>query len=55
MAVPKKRTTSASRGQRRAHDALTPAQLVRARNSQNPVPRRYKKAAERGILTNTRD
>ncbi len=50
MAVPKKRTTSSARGQRRSHDARTTTQLVSAKSSKHPVPRRLKRAAERGLL-----
>ena len=55
MAVPKKRNTSAARGQRRAHDALSVPQLVVAKNSKYPVPRRLKRAAERGLIKLGRD
>lgn len=51
MAVPKKRTSSASRNQRRSHDGLATPQLVVVKNSKYPVPRRLKRAIERGLVT----
>ncbi len=52
MAVPKKRTTRSSQGQRRSHDAIKPAQLVNVNG--NMVTRRLKKAAEMGLLKLTK-
>ncbi len=52
MAVPKKRTTRSSQGQRRSHLALTPVQLVMAAGML--VPRRLKKAAEMGLLSKSK-
>jgi ribosomal protein L32 len=49
VAVPKKRTTSSTQGQRRSHLALKVTQLVSAPNGQL-IPRRLKKAAELGLL-----
>ncbi|MBW4061157.1 50S ribosomal protein L32 [Candidatus Saccharibacteria bacterium] len=49
MAVPKKRTTSSSQGQRRSHMALVPTQLVPT-SSGALVPRRIKKAVELGLI-----
>ncbi len=49
MAVPKKRRTSATRGQRRSHDSLQAVQLVVEKNSGQAVPRRLHKAASLGI------
>ena len=49
MAVPKKRTTSASQGQRRSHQALKPVQLVPT-STGALVPRRLKKAVELGLI-----
>lgn len=54
MAVPKKRTSKASRNQRRSHDALRATQLVRS-TGKHPVPRRLKRAVERGLITIGRD
>lgn len=48
MAVPKKRTTRSSQGQRRSHDAIVPAQLINVDGQL--IPRRLKKAAELGLL-----
>jgi ribosomal protein L32 len=52
VAVPKKRTTSSTQGQRRSHLALSTAQLVTVGGKQ--VPRRLKRAAELGLLKNTK-
>ena len=52
MAVPKKRTTRSTQGQRRSHLALVPTQLVPT-TSGVMVPRRLKKAAELGLLKTT--
>ena len=49
MAVPKKRTTRSSQGARRSHLALNAAQLVATAAGQL-VPRRFKKAAELGLV-----
>ena len=49
MAVPKKRTTRSSQGQRRSHLALQPIQLVRTTDGRQ-IPRRLKRAAELGLL-----
>lgn len=51
-AVPKKRTTSSRQGQRRSHLALTAAQLVEVGG--RLLPRRLKKAAELGLLKNSK-
>jgi len=48
VAVPKKRTTSSTQGQRRSHMALKATQLVSVGG--RLVPRRLKKAAELGLL-----
>lgn len=53
MAVPKKRTTASTQGQRRSHLALSAIQLV-ATSSGALVPRRLKKAAELGLLKTTK-
>ncbi len=53
MAVPKKRTTRSTQGQRRSHLALKVAQLVTTSNG-TLVPRRLKRAAELGLVKNTR-
>lgn len=50
MAVPKKRTTRASQGQRRSHLALKAAQLV-STTAGELIPRRLKKAAEMGLIS----
>ncbi len=50
MAVPKKRTTSSTRGQRRSHDSLKATQLLVEKSSGQAVPRRLHKAASRGLL-----
>jgi ribosomal protein L32 len=49
VAVPKKRTTSSTQGQRRSHLALKAAQLVVAKSGA-AVPRRLKRAADLGLL-----
>ncbi len=49
MAVPKKRTTSSTQGQRRSHLALKAPQLIAAPDGQL-IPRRLKRAAEMGLL-----
>ncbi len=56
MAVPKKRTTKSTKGQRRSHDALTAVQLVTEPESGQSVPRRLYKAAQKGLArqSNTR-
>lgn len=53
MAVPKKRTTRSTQGQRRSHLALSPKQLIRT-STGALVPRRLKKAAELGLLKITK-
>ena len=53
MAVPKKRTTRSSQGQRRSHLALQITQLV-STTSGALVPRRLKRAAELGLLKNVK-
>jgi hypothetical protein len=53
VAVPKKRTTRSTQGQRRSHLALTPTQLV-STTAGDLVPRRLKKAAELGLLKTTK-
>ena len=53
MAVPKKRTSRAAKGQRRSHDALVPTQLQPASNGAL-VPRRLLKAVSLGLIK-TRD
>lgn len=50
MAVPKKRTTSASRDQRRAHDSLKAVSLVIEKSTNTAVPRRLHKAAALGLI-----
>ena len=45
MAVPKKRRTSSTRGQRRNHDSLQAVSLVVEKTSGQAVPRRLHKAA----------
>ncbi|MBI2798634.1 50S ribosomal protein L32 [Candidatus Saccharibacteria bacterium] len=45
MPVPKKRRTSATRGQRRSHDSLAAVQLMYEKNSKTNLPRRLHKAA----------
>jgi ribosomal L32p-like protein len=49
VAVPKKRTTSSTQGQRRSHQALTATQLVPTKDGAL-VPRRLKKAVELGLV-----
>jgi hypothetical protein len=53
VAVPKKRTTSSTQGQRRSHMALKAPQLITAPGGQL-IPRRLKKAAELGLLKFTK-
>ena len=48
MAVPKKRTTKAARGQRRSHDALKAPQLITT--GSGPLPHRLMKAAKLGLI-----
>ncbi len=48
MAVPKKRTTKASKGQRRSHDALKAPQLIMS--SGQALPHRLAKAAKLGLI-----
>ncbi|MCC7289165.1 50S ribosomal protein L32 [bacterium] len=49
MPVPKKRTTAATKGQRRSHDSLKSAALILEKSSNVRVPRRLHKAASLGI------
>jgi ribosomal protein L32 len=49
MAVPKKRRTSSTRGQRRNHDSLEAINLVVEKSSGLAVPRRLHKAARLGL------
>jgi ribosomal protein L32 len=49
VAVPKKRTTSSTQGQRRSHLALKAKDLVPTKSG-GLVPRRLKKAADLGLL-----
>ncbi len=49
MAVPKKRTSKAAKGQRRSHDALKGEQLVTEPTSGMVIPRRYARAAQKGV------
>ncbi|MEI6169523.1 MAG: 50S ribosomal protein L32 [Candidatus Saccharibacteria bacterium] len=49
MAVPKKRRTSSTRGQRRNHDSLKAVSLVVEKSSGQTVPRRLHKAASLGL------
>jgi ribosomal protein L32 len=49
MAVPKKRTSKAAKGQRRSHDAIKPEQLVTEPTSGLVVPRRLYRAAQKGV------
>lgn len=49
MAVPKKRTTRSTQGQRRSHLALKAAQLQPAENG-HLVPRRLLKAVSLGLV-----
>jgi len=51
VAVPKKRTTRSTQGQRRSHLALKPENLV-STTTGNLIPRRLKRAAELGLLKN---
>jgi hypothetical protein len=53
VAVPKKRTTSSTQGQRRSHLALKVTQLVTT-STGALVPRRLKRAAEMGLLKTTK-
>ena len=53
MAVPKKRTTRSTQGQRRSHLALQATTLV-STSTGALVPRRLKRAAELGLLKNTK-
>jgi ribosomal protein L32 len=53
VAVPKKRTTRGTQGQRRSHLALEVTQLV-STSTGLQVPRRLKRAAELGLLKNTK-
>jgi ribosomal protein L32 len=48
MAVPKKRTTKATKGQRRSHDALKATDLVL--NNGQALPHRLVKAAKLGLI-----
>lgn len=50
MAVPKKRTTKAAKGQRRSHDALGTSQLITVGGK--PLPHKLIKAAKLGLLKN---
>lgn len=50
MAVPKKRRTSSTRGQRRNHDSLKPVGLVVEKSSGKAIPRRLHKAAKLGLV-----
>jgi hypothetical protein len=52
VAVPKKRTTSSTQGQRRSHHALKAVQLETVNGL--TIPRRLKKAAELGLLKITK-
>lgn len=49
MAVPKKRRTSSTRGQRRNHDSLQAVSLVVEKTSGKVTPRRLHKAAKMGV------
>ncbi len=49
MPVPKKRTSKATKGQRRSHDSLKSTQLVVEKTSGTSLPRRLHKAAALGI------
>jgi hypothetical protein len=53
VAVPKKRTTRTTQGQRRSHLALQVAQLVPG-GTGSLVPRRLKRAATLGLLSNSK-
>ena len=48
MAVPKKRTSKAAKGQRRSHDAIKPEQLQAASDG-SLQPRRVHKAISLGL------
>lgn len=48
MAVPKKRTTKSTKGQRRSHEAVKPAQLQSASDG-SLLPRRVHKAVALGL------
>ncbi|HSX14688.1 MAG TPA: 50S ribosomal protein L32 [Candidatus Saccharimonadales bacterium] len=50
MAVPKKRTTNSTKGQRRSHDALKQPQLVMVAGV--ALPHRLVRAAKLGLLKN---
>ncbi len=50
MPVPKKRRTSATRGQRRSHDSISSLQLMYEKNSKLTLPRRLHKAASLGVV-----
>lgn len=50
MAVPKKRTTSTRRDQRRAHDSLNAVTLLVEKKSNLAVPRRLHRAASLGVI-----
>ncbi|MSR68360.1 50S ribosomal protein L32 [Candidatus Saccharibacteria bacterium] len=49
MAVPKKRRTSSTRGQRRNHDSVRAVSLLVEKSSGQAVPRRVYKAANMGF------
>lgn len=49
MAVPKKRTSKATKGQRRSHDAMKATQLITEPTSGQVVPRRLYRAAQKGL------
>lgn len=53
MAVPKKRTTRSTQGQRRSHLALKVTQLVTTGNGMT-VPRRLKRAVDLGLVKKTK-
>lgn len=54
MAVPKKRRTSSTRGQRRSHDSLKQVELIVEKNSGKAVPRRIHKAVSLGVARNVK-
>lgn len=54
MPVPKKRRTSATRGQRRSHDSLPGLQLMYEKNTKLMLPRRLHKAAALGAARTRR-
>lgn len=54
MAVPKKRRTSSTRGQRRNHDSLKAVKLIVEKTSGKAVPRRLHKAAALGMARTKR-